>query len=296
MLNLYDYITKNRLFKKLEVNDLLFVEYKCMIEELRTGYWTHHNYFAYVLGGKKKWQTNDKEFIVADGEAIFIRKGSYVAHKYINEDFCALLIFVSDDFIKSVLTKFPLPVPARQLAVNEIDPILPVTMDNTLTMYFNSLLSYFPKSETPPKELLKIKFEELILTLLTSPSNQDIASYFRVVSENSRVSIPAIMEANFMRTLSLQEFARLCARSLSVFKSEFQDIYQTSPGKWLIKRRLEYARYLVETTDKSVLDIAFEAGFKNTSHFIRVFKEAFGQSPLKYRIVDSLTDELQKPF
>lgn len=288
MLNLYDYIIKDRLFKKLEVNDLLFVEYKCMIEELQTGYWTHLNYFAYVLGGKKKWQTSDKEFIVADGEAIFVRKGSYVSQKFINEDFCALLIFVPDEFIKSVLTKYPLPVPTRQVAVSEIDSILRVKMDDTLTMYFNSLLSYFPKPEAPPKELLKMKFEELILTMLSSVHHQDIASYFRIVSESSRVSIPGVMEANFMRNMSLEEFARLSARSLSVFKNEFQEIYQMSPGKWLIKKRLEYARYLVESTDKSVLDIAFEAGFKNASHFIRIFKETFGQSPLKHRMADSL--------
>jgi AraC-like DNA-binding protein len=45
------------------------------------------------------------------------------------------------------------------------------------------------------------------------------------------------MEENFSFNLKLEEFARLSMRSLSAFKRDFQQVYQTSPGKWLLGKR-----------------------------------------------------------
>jgi AraC-like DNA-binding protein len=281
MLNLYDYIADNTYFKKFAVNDLMYVEYKCLIEEAE--FWSHHNYFVYIMGGKMKWQTAKNDYIAGKGESIYIRKGAYVAEKYHDEDFCGLIFFVPDEFIKSIVSK-SFSVASKSVDWDkEMDSIIPIHIDETLAAFFNSIMSYFPKDITPPRELLNIKFEELILTILTSSTNRSLASYLRSTTETSKVSIPSIMESNFMRNLSLEEYARLCARSLSAFKTDFQNIYKTSPGKWLINKRLEYAKFLVETTDKSVHDIVCHSGFKNISHFVRIFKETYGQPPMKYR-------------
>lgn len=282
MLNLYDYIADSQAFKKFAVNDLMYVEYKCLIEEAE--FWSHQNYFVYITGGKMKWQTCKNDYIAGKGESLYIRKGAYVAEKYHDEDFCGLIFFVPDEFVKSVVSKSNVFMQGAECDA-EMDSIVPIHIDETLAAYFNSIMSYFPKDTSPPKELLKLKFEELILTILTSSSNRPLASYLKATTETSKVSIPSIMEANFMRSLSLEEYARLCARSLSAFKTDFQNIYKTSPGKWLINKKLEYAKFLVETTDKSVQDIVSDSGFKNTSHFVRIFKETYGQPPMKYRVL-----------
>jgi transcriptional regulator GlxA family with amidase domain len=91
------------------------------------------------------------------------------------------------------------------------------------------------------------------------------------------------MEKYFMHPLSLNDYARLCARSLSSFKADFFDTFKTSPGKWLMTKRLEHARLLIETTEAPVSEVAANAGFKNTSHFVRIFKETYGRPPLQYR-------------
>lgn len=46
-----------------------------------------------------------------------------------------------------------------------------------------------------------------------------------------------------------------------------------APGKWLIEQRLKYAKMRLLTTDESINDIAFHAGFETTSNFIRCFKK-----------------------
>jgi AraC-like DNA-binding protein len=136
--------------------------------------------------------------------------------------------------------------------------------------------------QPPASALLKLKFEELIVQIISGNHHKPLKSYFGEVCAHAKPSIKEIMNANFFSNLSLNEFARLCSRSLSGFKKEFMDIYQTTPGKWLMGQRLEYGRYLIETTDMNIDEVCIESGFENRSHFIRVFKNKFGLTPGKF--------------
>ncbi len=91
------------------------------------------------------------------------------------------------------------------------------------------------------------------------------------------------MEANYKHNLSLEEFAKISLRSLTVFKKEFTKTFNSSPGKWLLQKRLEYAQVLLSTSQNNVNEIVYEAGFESTTHFSRVFKEKFGLAPMQYR-------------
>ncbi len=122
------------------------------------------------------------------------------------------------------------------------------------------------------------------MNIISSNSQQDLNLYFSAVCKSSKPSIREIMELNFFSNLTLNEFARLCARSLSSFKREFGTIYHKTPGDRLIEKRLEYSRYLLETTDLSIDDICFETGFEDRTHFNRVFKRKYGASPGKMRV------------
>src|SRR5690606_17472030 len=114
------------------------------------------------VGGKKKWKTKDKEFVLEDGEALFIKKGAYTAHQFFDEDFCALGIFIPDQFIKSVLNKFLEEKKIKETKSRKNEPIIQLNIDESLSAYFFSLLSYFSKPTSPSKNLLSLKFEELI--------------------------------------------------------------------------------------------------------------------------------------
>jgi len=83
--------------------------------------------------------------------------------------------------------------------------------------------------------------------------------------------------------MKLEEFAHLSGRSLSSFKKDFINTFNSPPGKWLQKRRLEHAKYLLELTDKNINELAFETGFENTSHFIRIFRQTYGVTPLQFK-------------
>jgi AraC family transcriptional regulator, exoenzyme S synthesis regulatory protein ExsA len=268
-------------FKQFRISDLLFTEYKCMAESSVFDIWSRHNYFVYVMTGKLQWNTQKAEYLVYSGEMIFVKKGGNIIHKFFDESFCALLIFMPDDYIKEVAKLEPSAF--TKVKETNSDSVIPIKLDGTLHTYFQSLTSYFFRAEAPSAVLLEVKFKELLLNIISSGEHQNISSYFKSLFYTTKTSIPAIMEANYIYNLSLEEFARLCGRSLSVFKNDFREIYHCSPGRWLTQKRLEYARELLLNSDKTVNELILECGFENASHFSRVFKEKFGTTPVKYR-------------
>lgn len=119
--------------------------------------------------------------------------------------------------------------------------------------------------------------------ILTDKTNRRQLTAVEELQEPRSVTIQRVMEENYCLNLPLEDFARLCARSLSAFKRDFAKIYNTTPGKWLIEKRLDHALHLLTNTDKTVSEAAFDSGFENASHFSRVFRQRFGGSPMSIR-------------
>ena len=68
MINLQDFIGHQEFFKKMKVDDLLFVEYKCPIEESTVNVWWHNNFFAYVLAGEIILKTPQESYVLVSGD------------------------------------------------------------------------------------------------------------------------------------------------------------------------------------------------------------------------------------
>lgn len=290
MINMQDFIAKSPFAKKIEVDELLFAEFKCPLDEKSSKIWWHNNFFAHVLTGQTVLKTPTQEYTLRAGDSAFAKKGSVLSHNHVQEDFCELLIFVPDDFIRTVTQKYKVSLTLKDDS-SHTDTIILLNTDEVLRSYFQSLLTHFLQVTPPVGTLVKLKFEELLLNILSGNNHAPLKYYLSEISRSSRPSIREIMELNFFSNLSMDEFAQLCGRSLTAFKKEFSLIYNTSPGKWLMKKRLEYSHYLLETTDLTLDEICMESGFENQSHFNRVFKDKYGVSPGKIRKKAFLTSE-----
>lgn len=80
--------------------------------------------------------------------------------------------------------------------------------------------------------------------------------------------------------------AQLC-RAMTLSRTQLYNKIKALTGKstsiYMRSFRLQHARRLLESTNKSVTDVAFEVGFKDLSYFSRTFSEEFGQSPTKVK-------------
>jgi AraC-like DNA-binding protein len=63
---------------------------------------------------------------------------------------------------------------------------------------------------------------------------------------------------------------------------QFRLLCGTSPYRYLLRRRLEFAREQIARR-RPLSEVAFDAGFADQAHFSRLFKATFGLTPARYR-------------
>ena len=116
MINVQDFIANTTVFKKFEVDDLLFVKVVCPPDEYAPDrlLW-HDNFFSYAIAGEMVLITLNGEYVFKAGNCIFAKKGSIIGeHHNIHEDFFEIRVFVPDDFIRSVFQKYRLSLSAEE--------------------------------------------------------------------------------------------------------------------------------------------------------------------------------------
>lgn len=281
-VNFYEDIKGNPArFKQLACKGLLFAYYSCPQVDLKKEFFSQHNFISYTFSGEKRIHKGDKNWYLESDIAIFARKGAYLFEKFEDIEHCVMVFFIPDSYLKNVISENRTQLPATRQQPQKVDAIVKLDLTASTKAFFRSMISYF--QDPPSENILELKFRELLLNIMSNPRNQDVLSMANNIQLHERPSITQVMEDNFLYNLTLEDFAKIALRSLPTFKREFKTIYNTTPGKWLLHKRLENANMLLNSTSKSVNEIAFESGFENNTHFSRVFKEKYGKSPLHFR-------------
>ena len=104
------------------------------------------------------------------------------------------------------------------------------------------------------------------------------------------LQILAYMDSNYSRIDSAEEICREFAVSRSGLWRMFRQYMDQTPGEYLRRIRLENARHGLED-GKSVTDVSMECGFADSSHFIRLFRAAYGLTPYRYKKEHDLAGE-----
>ena len=283
MRSLYDFVSANpKAMRQFSCKGLLFLKIDCP-PSLKLDDWNEHNCFIHVLDGNKRLYTREKSWALKQGSTFFVKKGAITVEKIGQDSLCALMFFVPDEYVRCFVKENRTAIPFLDCNNNTFDQVMPVSTTPVMQAFYASVVSYFETGTQPPEDLLELKFRELLLNVITTENNNLLIRYFCRLAQDGIDDLAEIMEANCLYNLELHEYARLCNRSLSKFKRDFTAAFDTSPGRWLLQKRIEHARRLLIQTDKQVIDVALESGFVNLTHFDRVFKENIGISPVKYR-------------
>jgi AraC-like DNA-binding protein len=97
------------------------------------------------------------------------------------------------------------------------------------------------------------------------------------------------LEAERARVVRSSELETITGLSRYELARQFRVRFGTSPYRYLVMRRLDDARDRMRG-QRSLADVAGEAGFADQAHFTRAFKAAYGLTPARYRALHAIAN------
>jgi transcriptional regulator GlxA family with amidase domain len=91
------------------------------------------------------------------------------------------------------------------------------------------------------------------------------------------------IDRTYAHPLDIPSLASIACVSQAHFIRSFRATFGETPHRYLQRRRVERAMYLLRATGRSVTDVCLDVGFESLGTFSRTFKQIVGQSPAVYR-------------
>ncbi|EJL65837.1 helix-turn-helix domain-containing protein [Flavobacterium sp. CF136] len=229
-----------------------------------------------VLSGELKVIQSNKTYVFGVGETYLFprnRLATLIKSQKDGLPYKAIVVKLTQDVLRVFYEQKKIQVNL----VSKTDCIIPLPKSLLLDSFFSSMLPYFDLDYKLPQELSQLKIQEAITVLRSI--NKDIDNVLSDFSEPHKINIVEFMEHNYMFNMPIEKFGYLTGRSLTTFKRDFKKAFNTTPQKWLTEKRLELARYQLIKKHRKPIDVFYEVGFENLSHFSFAFKKQFGQSP-----------------
>jgi len=107
----------------------------------------------------------------------------------------------------------------------------------------------------------------------------------RAVEESNRRMLRArdAIDRDYAKPLDVPTLAGIAYVSEAHFIRVFRATFGETPHRYLQRRRVERAMFLLRETDSSVTEICFDVGFASLGTFSRTFADIVGEPPSSYR-------------
>jgi len=125
-------------------------------------------------------------------------------------------------------------------------------------------------------------------TLLIDSNRQSQVPYSRYQlnkkhGDDNILRAQKYIESEYRNGITLQDIAEKAVLTVRTLNRRFKAGTGDTPTEYLQAVRIEVARYLLESTQKTVDEITTEVGYEDTSSFRRLFKSQTRLTPSEYR-------------
>ena len=244
---------------------------------------------GYVLRGRKVLYRNDRGVEVNEGEMFIMGLGlHYEENISFGEPFEQIIFYVTPQMLQQIIislsSNYGIGCESKhscercRYATHLVAPPTLAQRD-----FFNGMNQSFRRSDFRTDTVdLRIKLNELIYLTL---SGNDECMRTMLISCADIVNGQFTREIydNLFNDVTIEMLARKTNRSLTSFKKEFRRQFAVPPHKWFIDQRLQRAKILLMSTNLTISEIGAECSFSNISHFIKLFKLRFHDTPASMR-------------
>ena len=135
------------------------------------------------------------------------------------------------------------------------------------------------------KGYFKVKVLELLLFLSVFDVERDEFGNRSYTESQARLAreIERYLTEHIEDRITLKEISAHFHVSETHIKNTFKSVYGASPYAFIREQKMESAAYMLEYTDKSILEIAGIHGYDNGSKFASAFRSVKGITPNEYR-------------
>ena len=104
-----------------------------------------------------------------------------------------------------------------------------------------------------------------------------------ILTQRKLRNVQDFIESRLDADLTLQRLAAETGYSRSHFLRMFRATMGMTPHRYVLKRRVERARQMLEQVEPSIAEVALRCGFSSQAHLTLAFRKEFGITPAEYR-------------
>lgn len=248
--------------------------------EISQEHYIQEHSFMYVVKGIVRCYDGNKTYAFKGGDYCLAQKnrlGRYKKEK-VDGELEKVFVFFDEQFLRLFQEKHKINAAKGIIS----DTIVKINPTGLIPNFIHSLMPYYYGGGKIEARFSDIKKEELLIILLEN--QPELSSVFFDYGRPEKINLEEFMNRNYRFNVSLQRFAYLTGRSLSAFKRDFKTIFNETPNKWMVKKRLQEAYFLIDKKNKRPSEIYLELGFEDLSHFSLAFKKLFGVRPTHIKL------------
>ncbi|WP_316836785.1 AraC family transcriptional regulator [Pedobacter nutrimenti] len=255
---------------------VIFYSYLSAERKDKVCFWNHHT-LVLMVSGQLHLETANQRMEVKAGEMMLVGKnqlGTLTKTPLPGQSYESIVICLQEDLLRKIALEEQIGTSPKYIGPSNV----PIPPDPFLIGYFQSIIPYARAIAGPLTDdmgMLKVK-EGVKLLLHSLPQ---LKSYLFDFAEPYKIDLERFMMTNFHFNVPIERFARLTGRSLAGFKRDFTKTFGMPPRQWLLDKRLNAAKHLIEQKHQKPSAIYLDLGFESLPHFSRSFKQKFGKAP-----------------
>lgn len=222
---------------------------------------------------------------------IFVHEGqeSYIVYldqfsgsiEYHMRHFKELKIRISDEFLNKHHLKEHYAIQTK-FGMDNIKQHFASPLCSETRKIVNEVFEY-QKDGIKKRLFLEAKVLELLTLKLTEAENNFERSPKQGTVLKKIYHVQEIVKSNLTENYTVTQLARFAGINESTLKKEYKRNFNVTLSQHCKDIKMDRAKYLLNNSDNSIVDISQAVGYLNATHFSAAFKKHFGVTPLKFR-------------